>query len=691
MDRLFARAGALGGAAAAVPFTWLVTLGRLDLLQRHDLAGFYDAQAHALLDGHWDIPRDRLGFEAFIVDGKAYTYFGPWPTLLRLPVAALTDRYDGRLTQLSLLAAFAVLMVATVRLAWRAREVAHAGAPVGRFEAALAACFTFTVGAGSVVPFLASRPVVYHEAELWGAAWAVAAFAALLGFLRRPSGRGVALAGGATGLALLTRSSVGIGPVVALGVVLAGRALVLAARRWGRPALARPAAWFGLPPAGGASHLPGLAVALAAPIGAYAAVNLARFGHPWRLPIADQVATVIDPVRPHIFAGTGGSLFAAKFLPTNLAALLRPDGLGLDGAFPWVTFPSRARVVGEVTFAAIDPAAALPASAPLLFALAAAGAVALVLPRRWSARDLAPLRAPALGAAFGGVGVLTIPFVNQRYHADLLPLLGVLGATAAFGAVGRFVPRLASRRTKAVLACAAAVLAAASAAVAVALAVQYQRAYSPFTTDAERAAFVRFQHEVARRLPFASPPPVRRGSALGEPAPAGTLLVLGDCAGVYWSDGTRWYPIERTAATGRFRLRLGFPAGAAGGTVAVAGTGADADRIAAAPDGSGHVRFVLTSPRVARPVRSDPVRLPPDRTLTVDLLVDNRLGVVDVSVAGRSVLGLAYLVGPDPIRVAGRDDADPALDFDGPAALGPDHAPFCRDLTEGGDAAAGLD
>jgi len=96
VDRLFARAGALGGAAAAVPFAWLVALGRLDLLQRHDLAGFYDAQAHALLDGHWDIPREELGFEAFIVDGKAYTYFGPWPTLLRMPVAACPGHCAGR-------------------------------------------------------------------------------------------------------------------------------------------------------------------------------------------------------------------------------------------------------------------------------------------------------------------------------------------------------------------------------------------------------------------------------------------------------------------------------------------------------------------------------------------------------------------------------------------------------------------
>lgn len=683
MDRLFARAGALGGAAAAVPFAWLVALGRLDLLQRHDLAGFYDAQAHALLDGHWDIPREELGFEAFIVDGKAYTYFGPWPTLLRMPVAALTDRFDGRLTQISLLLAFAVLMVATVRLAWRVRELAHPGARVGRFEAALAGGFTFLVGSGSVVLFLASRPVVYHEAELWGTAWAVAAFAALLGFLARPSARALALTGVATGLALLTRSSVGLGPVVAVALVLGGRLLVLAARAWRRPAIASPARWLGLPTgADGSTYAPALLVALVVPVALYAAVNVARFDHPWRLPIADQVATQIDPVRPHIFEGTGGSLFAPKFVPTNLVALLRPDGIAIDGTFPWVTFPDRPGVVGDVTFAAIDPAASLPASSPLLFALALGGAVAVFLPRRRSARDLMPVRSLALGGVVGGAGVVTIPFVNQRYQSDFVPVLVVLAAVACFGAVGRNVLRRATRRRKLAFSGVFAVLAALSVFVNFALALQYQRAYSPFASDSERAAFVRFQHEVGQRLPLTSGPPVRVAAALPPPAGAGSLLVLGDCDGVYWSDGQQWFPVERTSATGLFRLRLTFPPGTAGTrrTIALAGPPGAGDRVEVEHVDGDRVRFVLTSPRVAEPVRSDPIALPDDRTVDVDLLVDNRLGRFDVSVDGRSVLGLAYLVAPDPIRVAGRDGTGAGIDFDGPATLAPDEARFCREL-----------
>ena len=103
----------------------MCSIGRLDLLQSHILDSIYDSQARALLAGHWDIPRPQLGFEAFVVGNKTYTYFGPWPTVLRMPVELFTHQFDGRLTQLSILLAFAVFMVATARLLWRVRELAR--------------------------------------------------------------------------------------------------------------------------------------------------------------------------------------------------------------------------------------------------------------------------------------------------------------------------------------------------------------------------------------------------------------------------------------------------------------------------------------------------------------------------------------------------------------------------------------
>ena len=149
LRRGFLRACVIGAAVAAVAFTWMLLIGRLDLLHSEGLSGFYDAQAHALLGGHWDIPAGKLGFEAFLIDGKQYMYFGPWPAFLRLPIAAVTDAFDGELTQLSMLLAFAVLMVATVRLLWRVRTLVRPDRPLTRLEQWAAGVFVLVVGAGS--------------------------------------------------------------------------------------------------------------------------------------------------------------------------------------------------------------------------------------------------------------------------------------------------------------------------------------------------------------------------------------------------------------------------------------------------------------------------------------------------------------------------------------------------------------
>jgi hypothetical protein len=517
--RSFARATAVGGGLAAVVFTWMCSVGRLDLLQSHFLDSIYDSQARALLSGHWDIPRAQLGFEAFVIGNKTYTYLGPWPTVLRMPVQLFTHQFDGRLTQLSLLLAFAVFMVGSARVLWRVRELARGDAAMDRLERVAVATFMLVVGAGSVVLFLASRPVIYHEAELWGSAWAICAFAAILELGLRPTGRAVLWSGVFTGLALLTRGSVGLAPLVALGLVFADR-LLRAWRRRANQSDREGAARLYLGP---------LAAAVVVPLGLYAYVNYARFGTLFSLPISKQIATTIDPIRPGIFAANNGGMFAPKYLPTDLVALLRPDAIAFTRVFPWITFPARAHVVGDIRFAAIDPSSSLPASMPFLFALGAIGVVALFR------RTYAPLRVLAVGGLVGGFGVVTIPFINERYLSDFMPLVVVTAAA------GMYLVLDTALRFKRTVLVGFAVLAAFSLAANFALSLLYQRAYSPFTGDRERAAFVRFQHDA----PGGSYMSVHRGDTLPRVLPGGTLFVLGDCDAVYWSDGKDWRLIEQ--------------------------------------------------------------------------------------------------------------------------------------------------
>jgi hypothetical protein len=683
--RRFLRACAVGGAVAAVGFIWMLAIGQLDLLHQGVLSGLYDAQAHRLLEGHWDVPLDKLGFEAILVHGKTYMYFGPWPAVLRLPIAAVTDRLDGELTQLSMIGAFVVLLVATSRLLWRVRRLMRGDRPTTRIELCAAAIFVLVVGAGSVVMLLASRPVIYHEVELWGAALALAAYDATLAFILRPNRRALAWAALLGGLALLTRGSVGIGPEIALGLVLGGRLLATAARRLRRPNFARPIRWLGL--GDGSSNrgyvLP-IAIAIAIPIVLYVYVNYAKFGHPWNLPITRQYGTFTDPIAQSVYDHNDGQLFSFKFAPTNLLAILRPDALGLDRLFPWVTFPSRATLVGGIQFAARYPSSSIPASMPFLFVLSVLGGWVVFRPRRNGKPGAASLRVLVLGAAAGGIGAIVLPFINHRYISDFVPLL-VLLSIAELHALLRYMDAGVRRRAlAATVAVVFAVLAATSLWVNFALAILYQRQYSPFPTASERAAFVRFQYDVADSLAGGTSTNVRLGARLPDALPEGTVFVLGDCDAVYWSDGSVWYPVERTEAAGRHPLDVTFrdrPPGTQE-TLLTAGPPDAQDRFGVEYLRDRRARFWFTSPRLDDELVGPIHQIRPGRPMRLDVNYDTSLGKLDVELDGDDVLGAYPLVG-GTVTVAGTPGAAGVLDFSGDAHVRATSRRFCVEIAPG--------
>ena len=123
-----------------------------------------------------------LGIEAFVVGGRHYLYFPPFPALLRMPLLALTDRLDGRLTAPSmLLAALGARLRPRPPRGRSCAGVVRGGAPVGRGEAfAVGAVIVASVLGGSTLVYLASEPWVYHEVYVWSAAWSVATLAGLV-------------------------------------------------------------------------------------------------------------------------------------------------------------------------------------------------------------------------------------------------------------------------------------------------------------------------------------------------------------------------------------------------------------------------------------------------------------------------------------------------------------------------------
>lgn len=500
---------------------------------------FYDVQARQLFHGHLAVPLDRIGLEAFRHGDAYHLYFGIFPTLLRMPLLLVTSRFDGRLTQPSMALAWVVLLVAVHGLTWRTRVLVRGGAdvcPVDRVDRIVTVLAPVLVAAATPVLFLASVTAVYHEAILWGLAASLLAFERLLAVLDAPTPRAIAGFGAAAFVATTSRAAVGVAPCATAGVVVAVAAIASARRAPGRlRALAvRVRAALGADAVGGRAAVV-LAIAVVLPVAAHVVVNEARFGTAMSPPYASQVWTELSPERRSALEANDGSLFNVRYVPSTVVAYLRPDGVELSRAFPFVWFDPPARVIGDVVFDTRDRTASLAALSPALVLASLAGLVVL---RRRGAGALG-LAVAASGVAC--LGVLTIGFVAQRYEGDLLVPAALLALPGAH-ALGAWLASSAHRTRVRLARAACVVLVAWGAWANLSIAWLYQRLYVPVHDD-DRHAFVDLQLAIDGPLPGAIG--ARRADVAPDAlAPAGTFHVTGACRELWWSDGTRWVQLE---------------------------------------------------------------------------------------------------------------------------------------------------
>lgn len=551
-------AAAVGIALALLPFAWLLTAGTFDLFAPQPRAAdFHEAQVRSWFDGRWAIEPGILGIEAFEVDGEEQTYFGIMPTLLRVPVVAVTDAMDGRLTQTSMVAAVVVIGSAVSSLGWSTRWLVRGDRPVDRRDLVVAAATPFVAILGSVVLYLAGRAWVYHEALLWGSAWALVSAAALVRHLAGGSLLPLGVAGAAAVAALHSRASVGAGPLIALGLVGAAELVALRVASWREQ---RPWRLVG----GGVQVVAVLAVTGAVAVGSYAAINMVRFGEPFRLPLEVQTYVRLSEERQAVLEANDGSLFGPRFVPTTVLQYLRPDGITLDRTYPFVGFRDEIDVVGDVAFDTLDPTASIPSSAPL-FALGGVAGV-IVLGSAWRRRH--PLRCvvlPAAGLAGSAAGILTIGYIAHRYTGDVLPFVVVTTIVATHVVLDRVTVREA--RPVAWSAAALVLLAAWGIAANGALGLLYQRQEAPDVAEGLRGALVADQLVVADRVPGATRPTVRWVDELPAEVEGDDLVALNDCRGVYWGGGDRdrWAGVERTELAGGWTLDVTWPEGSTSG------------------------------------------------------------------------------------------------------------------------------
>jgi hypothetical protein len=596
------------GTAVTVAIWWLIgTMGSPQNLFANGplTSNFFDLQMHRLLEGHLSVPRGSLGVEGFVMPHGEHMYFGIFPALLRLPVLAFTNTYDTRLGLLSQLLAVIVMCSSVARLA-RLAEVLFEfdDAPAGWY-----AVLAMVPVLLSPVLFLSANTWVYHEAILWGAAAAVWGFVVLLRWWLRPSVRNLLVLIAVGVVALGSRPSTGLVPIV--GMVTC--AMLLLYRRQVRQAVVVAASAVGV-------------------FATYAVVNFSRFGQVFGAPFDHQVSYVVNIVQRQAFHDTGGSLLSPAYFVSTAQRYFSPfPGVVRFGRlFPFVTWGSRPAPAFSSTHMYIESTGSLLTSAPVLLLLAGVGIVFLA---RWRGCRTWGLLLPA--ALVPVVSTMAYFAMCHRYLVDLVPMLVVLGLPG-FWVVRRW---FGSRRplVRRSLFGLVVVVALMGGLTQTSLAVWSHHLYL-LPSDEEQVAFIKFQYELDSNLFSSRAPDVRRYDGALAPDHLGSVVVVGACDEVFVRTIFRWVPVERRAG-GPFRRVV------ISSNDTLARLSKDVVPVAhgeiwyleSRPEpGGAAVRFVYRHPGAPDAV-SEPVPLD-GAPLVVDLVADPVEVAIRVTVRGRNVL-----------------------------------------------------
>jgi hypothetical protein len=580
--RRFVIAACVGSVVAALPAFWLLTndwWGRYIGNRLQGPADYFDLQATAIMHGHLWLAKEPLGVEAFVHGGRAYTYFGLFPSLLRIPVLLVASRASGRLTVPSMMLAWVLLAVFTSLLVWRVRVMVRGDAVLRGGEAASLGALVASVLGGSVVAFVAASPWVYNEDLAWSMAITVATLFLLAGIAERPSGRRIVVLSVVMLAGNLSRSPTAWACVAgALGMALWFRL--------GRPGPERRR--YALP----------LAVAALVPLVLGAAVSMAKFGSPMGFNFAEQVWTQQNAHRRAFLAANRGRGWNPTFLPTTLVTYFNPLGIRWQSLFPYVTLPTAPpAVLGGATFDRIYRTAAIPPAMPLLFLLSCWGVIGVF--RRRAAAGAKLLRLPMAAALLAPCFVLVWGYIAPRFEADFLPLLafgGAVGLVDLWARAGEApLRRVALGTGVAALAVYGLV---ANTGIALTPTQQFNQIQAFNYVHAVKAWSDVTGHPLAGR--------VGHGATLPATAPADEIFVVGNCAGVYVSNGEDystvpsqdyerlvWDPVEY--GPGFYNLfDVSFAGPAASSAVPVLTVGGDT--VVIVPAGPGHIRVDLQDP-----------------------------------------------------------------------------------------------
>jgi hypothetical protein len=481
-------------------------------------SNFFDDQARALLDGQLDMPPETLGIEGFVHDGKTYTYFPPFPALLRLPVLMTTDEFDYQLTALSMALAWIVLAVIVTKMTWFLMDRLATEDTLSVRSASLGGLFIAAATGGTFLTYDASLPWVYHEVYTWAVTAAVGALYWMVRTCLQPSRHSVFW------LAVFAFVAVGSRATEGWAVCLAAIGLGV---------------WLRFRPFTAEHHVLWWRIVLAGllPLASSIALNLYKFDAVYMFPLKDQVWTQVNEQRQAALAANDGTLSGPQFFTTSFMAYFRPDGIRFTDHFPWITLPAEAAPAYHGAF--VDQTYRTGSATAFMWLLMALLLISLVASFRPGARpELARLRFPFIGSILVTGGVMSYGYYSTRYASDLVPAL-VLGGAVGTALVAQALLRRPrwTAPTLAVVAFGTVFALVAQMAIGVFVAASLHRG-EPLQR------YVQWQGALT---PDAQAELVTQVEGLPEGGSTDQLAIRGDCDALYLHTGDKyepWVPVE---------------------------------------------------------------------------------------------------------------------------------------------------
>ena len=410
-------------------YLWLATVGTWNLFVPAAVGSYYDSLAKSLTKGSLEVEPSAIGGEAMIHDNKHYGYFAFGPAVPRILLNKLWPRLYGLWSRLS------VVLAGVAQVLFAALLLVRFGAPLSR---PLTVFFLASVAFGSTLVYIVSNCYVYHEAIVWGAAFALASAFFSVSYLARPS---VKLAIGAASCGLVAswcRITAGIAALLACAAVLAWTLAAISRHqepvRLKRGKRRGQLSWHGPDKRSLKLQAAILVSGIVLGFGSYVWLNYVRFG------------TILDgmPVKLSVsyigqrYGRIDGRLFHPEFAPAIASEYWSPVSAAFRPNFPWFGFTTTTRwSPSPKGFDLAEPYAGVPSYTPGLVLLALMGIFVGVhaFPNaKW-------LRGIVLALAAPIPIVCCDVFMSHRYEHDWFPLLVVAGAVGVAWLQAQSPPR----------------------------------------------------------------------------------------------------------------------------------------------------------------------------------------------------------------------------------------------------------